>query len=260
MSKKRVRLADDWKEHRPYNPLSKKNLGDSVAAELLRQPVHHLPPAEPFKGSGLYAIYYVGPFLAYGLLRDHNRDGRWRWPIYVGKADLEGRRKGEAGLIRDENPDPSAVRDLIDEEAAGRRGVTLYKRLKDHARSIEAAENLHVEHFYCRYLVVDPIWIPLGEALLITKFRPLWNVVVEGFGNHDPGSGRHAGERPKWDMLHPGRPWAPKLRPNAMSTEDISRLAETHLATPPDAVVSSAPDIAGGNLPFTQEQPNSFLE
>jgi hypothetical protein len=41
-------------------------------------------------------------------------------------------------------------------------GEYLYKRLKEHRNSIEAAENLNIDDFYCRFLVVDDIWIPLG--------------------------------------------------------------------------------------------------
>ena len=81
--------------------------------------------------------------------------------------------------------------------------------------------------FKCRYLVVDDIWIPLGESLLISMFSPLWNRILEGFGNHDPGQGRYNQQRSLWDVVHPGRPWAAKLKPNARSLEEIlSDIAE----------------------------------
>ena len=73
-----------------------------------------------------------------------------------------------------------------------------------------AAENLDGLDFFCRFLVVDDIWIPLGESLLITKFTPIWNTLIDGFGNHDPGAGRYKGLRPRWDVLHPGRRWSTK--------------------------------------------------
>lgn len=41
--------------------------------------------------------------------------------------------------------------------------------------------------------------------LLITKFRPVWNVAVEGFGNKVVGVGRVGAQRSNWDTLHPGR-------------------------------------------------------
>jgi hypothetical protein len=70
-------------------------------------------------------------------------------------------------------------------------------------------------------LVVDDIWIPLGETLIIQRFQPLWNQVVDGFGNHDPGSGRHAGMRPSWDELHPGRRWAEHCQPSKNPKKQI---------------------------------------
>jgi hypothetical protein len=92
-------------------------------------------------------------------------------------------------------------------------GTVLHDRLKEHAESIRATANLQIADFYCRYLAVDDIWIPLGENLLIETFSPLWNCVVDGFGNHDPGKGRHQGKMPSWDVLHPGRTWAGRLQP-----------------------------------------------
>lgn len=76
-----------------------------------------------------------------------------------------------------------------------------------------AATNLNIQDFYCRFLSVDDIWIPLTESLMIERFKPVWNVILDGFGNHDPGSGRHKGKMPMWGCLHPGRAWAAKLQP-----------------------------------------------
>ncbi|MFH1221011.1 MAG: Eco29kI family restriction endonuclease [Candidatus Eisenbacteria bacterium] len=73
------------------------------------------------------------------------------------------------------------------------------------------SENLDLADFRCRYLVVIPVWITLAERFLVEHYRPVWNVVVDGFGNHDPGAGRRAMKRPRWDILHPGRPWARRL-------------------------------------------------
>ena len=61
------------------------------------------------------------------------------------------------------------------------------------------------------------------EAQLIRRFSPLWNSVVDGFGNHDPGKGRYEQARSEWDVLHPGRPWAERLA-GISTTED--RVAE----------------------------------
>jgi hypothetical protein len=77
---------------------------------------------------------------------------------------------------------------------------------------MKAVENLKLSDFFCRYLAVDDIWIPLGENLLIETFSPIWNKLIDGFGNHDPGKGRHQGKIPAWDVIHPGRVWARRLQ------------------------------------------------
>ena len=176
---------------KPYNPLDKMNLGGSVAEAMLESAVYPLGDLESFNGAGIYAIYYIGKFEAYKSLAAKNKNRKFEAPIYVGKAVPPGARKGNFGL----NVDP---------------GPALYKRLQEHAESVKVAENLLIEDFFCRFLVVDDIWIPLGESLLIAKFAPIWNKLVDGFGNHDPGKGRYEGMRSKWDTLHPGRAWATK--------------------------------------------------
>ena len=57
------------------------------------------------------------------------------------------------------------------------------------------------------------------EAALIKLNRPLWNSCVDGFGNHDPGSGRYEQARSDWDVIHTGRVWADRLNgvPNSKS-------------------------------------------
>jgi hypothetical protein len=52
-------------------------------------------------------------------------------------------------------------------------------------------------------------------------FIPLWNYSLDGFGNHDPGAGRYNQQRSPWAEIHPGRPWAARLRPNPRSQTDI---------------------------------------
>lgn len=193
---------DKVKRITPFNPLDKTNLGESVAEALLNQPVGPLPPAEPFIGAGVYAIYYDGTFDLYKDIADLNRDGQYGWPIYVGKAVPAGARKGGYGL----GADP---------------GQALFKRLAEHAASIEQATNLDGAHFQCRFLVVDDIWIPLAESLLIEMFSPVWNKKLDGFGNHDPGKGRYKQQRSPWDELHPGRPWAGKLQPLASGAKVV---------------------------------------
>ena len=90
----------------------------------------------------------------------------------------------------------------------------LYGRLREHARSIEEAHNLEVKDFCCRFMILNNIesdLISAAEAALIRQYKPLWNTVVDGFGNHAPGSGRYNQARSEWDILHPGRSWAEHL-------------------------------------------------
>lgn len=198
----------------PFNPLDKKNLGASVAEALVSQPVHLLGELTVFFGTGIYAIYYHGKHVAYGAIAAPNQANKSDpiIPIYVGKAVPQGARKGKV------MPDPT-------------KSKALYGRLQEHAESITAADTLDIGDFTCRYLVVDEIWIPLGESLMIAKFSPLWNLVVEGFGNHDPGAGRYQGLRPRWDTMHPGRAWAMKCKQREESQADIQREVRSYLAT-----------------------------
>lgn len=184
------------KEEIPYNPLDKNNLGASVADALLERSKVSLEDVEQFIGAGIYAIYYTGGFTPYRPLVTNGI------PIYVGKAVPPGAHKGNFGL----DTDP---------------GQALFKRLKEHAESIRRASNLDIKDFQCRYLVVDDIWIPLGEALLIAKFAPIWNKIIDGFGNHDPGKGRYQQLRSRWDTLHPGRSWAHKCQERGETSEQI---------------------------------------
>jgi len=170
-----------------------------------------LSSLERFEGAGVYALYYLGPFPSYKLLAASNLQKPCSLPIYVGKAVPDGSRKGGLGL--GDNP-----------------GRVLFNRLGEHLGSINAATNLDAKDFYCRYLVTDDIWIPLGEALLIDQFSPVWNRVLDGFGNHTPGTGRFKQQRSRWDTLHPGRPWAEKCAVNNTSLETITELVEAFLA------------------------------
>lgn len=194
---------------KPYNPLDKKNLGVSAASAMLSSRVHKLPPSK-FIGAGVYAIYYRGNFEPYQKIAEMNKDS-FEIPIYVGKAVPAGARKGGLGMDVD-------------------HGLALYNRLSEHFSSIDAAENLDVADFYCRFLVVDDIWIPLAESLLIERFKPLWNRCIDGFGNHDPGSGRYNQQKSPWDCIHTGRTWAEKLRPNAKSTEELLADVATYIS------------------------------
>jgi len=185
---------------RAYNPLEKRNLAESIVTELLRKPTENIPPAQSFDGAGIYVLYYTGDFEAYQPIATRNRDGLYEAPIYVGKAVSKGGRTGG-----------------MDFEAAP--GPWLYERLVEHAESITLGSGLQLPDFQCRYLVVDDIFIPLGESLLIAKFQPAWNVFVKGFGNHTPGGGRFKQQPSEWDTLHPGRTWVTNLTGKARDSD-----------------------------------------
>ncbi|MDO4792330.1 MAG: Eco29kI family restriction endonuclease [Buchananella hordeovulneris] len=178
----------------PFNPLAMDSLAESVVRKLMQTTPVPLQGIPRFYGAGVYAIYYTGDFPAYRVVKRENQDGRWGLPIYVGKAVPKGGRQG-----------------LNSGQAS--TNTALWSRLREHAKSIEAVTNLNIEDFMVRWIVVDEIWIPLGESTLIRSARPVWNAAVDGFGNHDPGRGRYKGSVPQWDTLHPGRPWAERLAP-----------------------------------------------
>ena len=178
-------------------------MGKSVAEALLNGPIHGLGTIEQFEGAGIYVIYYKGSFAPYRRMAARNATEP-TWPIYIGKAVPSGARTGRA----------------LFSEVTGR---FLHNRLREHADSIRAVENLDVADFDCRYLSVDDIWIPLAETPLIVRFKPIWNQALDGFGNHDPGSGRYNGLRPLWDVLHPGRPWAVRCRERTDTADELAK-------------------------------------
>jgi hypothetical protein len=186
-----------------------ESLGHSIVTRMMEMNAIPLDDVPRFAGAGLYAIYYRGPFQAYSLLAQANGD-RSAVPIYVGKAAPSGARKGI------DVAQTSASHALAD-------------RVRQHAASIRAAQNLDITDFDARWLVVEDIWIPLGESALIRQHRPVWNAIVDGFGNHDPGKGRINGTRPRWDTLHPGRPWADKYPQRDETSAEIEQEIEEYL-------------------------------
>lgn len=194
-----------------FNPLAKRNLGKSVVDALLETTASPLKTVGTFPGAGIYAIYYRGPFPNYRKLSQLNQ-ALPTYPIYIGKAIPKGGRKGTSS---DASLDSSA----------------LSKRLQEHKASIETVDSLSIDDFEYRGLVVDDIWISLGETLVIQRFQPLWNHVVDGFGNHDPGTGRYGGMRPAWDELHPGRAWAARCQPPKLTRAKILQAVDAYMAT-----------------------------
>lgn len=186
-----------------YNPLDTRNLAQNIADVLMERPVEPLPPDQAFDGAGIHAIHYTGDFDSYSVTASVNRqEPGYTIPIYVGKAVPKGGRSGGYAI-------------------GARPGNVLFDRLSEHAESIGQSTNLDVDHFRCRYLILEQVWIPLGESLLIQQHAPLWNQVIQGFGNHDPGGGRYKQKCSAWDAMHPGRPWVQRCMPHDRSIEDL---------------------------------------
>ena len=178
-----------------YDPLTYENLMAGLSLHFGEQPKVSLGDAKEAAGPGIYALFYAGRFEAYRPISGTDA------PIYVGKAVPPGSRRGE-----DVDVDRPVLR----------------QRLKEHTRSIAAANNLDLPDFTCRFLSVVPVWITLTERFLINRHRPLWNVRLDGFGDHDPGRGRSGSERSWWDTLHPGRSWAGKLQANKSEADALA--------------------------------------
>lgn len=198
----------------PYNPLDKLNLAKSIEIELLSEKVEPLGSSEHVIGSGIYAIYYTGNFKPYVPIAEANANDGFTQPIYVGKAIPKGGRKGGFSKV-------------------SWSGKALADRLRQHATSVEEVSNLKVSDFFFRHLVVDDIWIPLGENMLIETFQPIWNRALDGFGNRDPGRRRATQFKSPWDVLHPGRKFAEKLGDGGMTQEFLEQRIRDYLAGRP---------------------------
>lgn len=169
-------------ESNEFDPLAVENVGVTLAVELLERPLTKMPPEMPFAGAGVYALYYSGDHAAYSTLRALD-DGKFKYPVYIGKAAGESAKQGF-------NPNGNSERKL-------------YGRIVEHSRSIDAVENLNLADFRCRYLVLNDAYIALAESVMIRMFRPPWNGM--SFGSKVVGKNRMTGKPGLWDSLHPGR-------------------------------------------------------
>lgn len=188
---------------------------NNVFAEILKDavrffhgtPVFPIPPPESFFGSGIYALYYIGTTGIYAKLGKEINRTAYNVPIYVGKAVPEGWRQS---------------RNLDSFENKSK----LFSRIKEHAKSIQSAKNLDKNDFRCRFMIFEgdaKNMIAAVEAALIAEKTPLWNSVVDGFGNHAPGKERKTARLPAWDVLHPGRGWTANMVGERPEVKDIQR-------------------------------------
>jgi hypothetical protein len=176
--------------NRTFNPLGLDMLSQNLQSALNSRPRFPLADLPKFVGAGLYALYYIGDLPLYEGLRNRNI------PIYVGKAEAGNSSYGDA-------PDDTKPK--------------LYERIVDkHAASIgetstSSGANLRVEDFEVRYLLLDDVWIVLGERALLRAYSPvIWNTLMPGFGANPPGTARR-NARSVWDTIHPGRPRAGRI-------------------------------------------------
>lgn len=159
-------------------------------------PVYPLPPPQRFIGTGVYALYYTGRVGLYGKYGELNRLA-YSHPIYVGKAVPKGWRQSR-----------------VSDQAHG-RSTELFSRLREHSRNIDRVSGVDLADFMCRFVIFEEAgsdMIGTIEAALIKLHKPLWNVALDGFGNHTPGAGRFDQAKSDWDVVHEGREWATKCR------------------------------------------------
>ena len=194
-----------------FEPSNPNIAGRIIGIALIAQPRKPLAAVERFYGSGVYALYYNGPFDVYREISKKEH------PIYVGKADPA---------------DPGS-------KTAMEQGDRLSNRLTDHRKNIgKATTTLRVEDFEYRALVVQTGYQSAAESYLIELFKPIWNSetrICYGLGKHGDDPLTRANQRSPWDTLHPGRGWAhrdPNMK-NARSIEQIEKDIAEHLAKYP---------------------------
>lgn len=166
-----------------FDPSNPNVMGAFIGVALYAQPRVQLAEIEKFYGSGVYALYYDGDFPSYQPLVGTEH------PIYTGKSD------------------PASPR----AESPVTQGEKLSGRLREHAKSIGKAQNLALDDFTCRYLVVASGWQGAAERFLIEWFQPIWNNEISicyGIGKHGDSPSKRGNDRSPWDTMHPGREWA----------------------------------------------------
>lgn len=193
-----------------FDPSNPKVVGRFVSLALVAQPRHPLGEIARFYGSGVYAIYYNGPFKLYAPI------SRTENPIYVGQAA----------------PAVNNARTPMEQ------GDRLCRRLDDHRKNIgRAASTLDIKDFEFRSLVVQSGWETAAEDYLIHLFHPIWNSetnILYGLGKHGDAAETRANKRSPWDTLHPGREWAgsAKLTDAKPTTQIAAELAGHFKAHP----------------------------
>lgn len=193
-----------------FDPSNPKIVGRFVSLALVAQDRVPLKEVPSFYGSGIYAIYYNGPFALYKPI------SKTETPIYVGQAA----------------PEVSNARTPIEQ------GDRLCGRLNTHKDNIgRATSTLKIEHFEFRSLVVQSGWETAAEDYLIHLFHPIWNKeskILYGLGKHGDSADTRGNKRSPWDTLHPGRGWAGnKKLADAKPLHQIESELKEHFAEHP---------------------------
>lgn len=189
-----------------------RSVVDDAINFIVHTACYKFPPDEKFIGGGVYILYYCGDYELYSKISNDNPSA-CTTPVYVGKAVCSGWRTGRINITNEPK---------------------LFQRLREHARNIDIAENLDRKDFRCRYILLkgrESDLIGSVEAELIRRSTPLWNTVVDGFGNHDPGKGRYNQAKSEWDVLHPGRKWALKCKGKAPSRSETMRKVKGYISS-----------------------------
>lgn len=192
-------------EHHTYKNEAFTKIIQDACKFFEETPLIELSDAFNFTGAGVYGLYYKGMYEHYVALTSLNKL-KLRVPIYIGKAVPGGWRQS---------------RKSSDNETHKKE---LCSRISQHKGSIKVARNIDVGDFFFRFMIMESDssdMIGTIEAALIKRFRPVWNSCVDGFGNHDPGSGRYEQAKSDWDVLHPGRPWSEKCNGKSNSVDVI---------------------------------------
>lgn len=193
-----------------FDPGNPRTVGYFVALALSAQPRRPLATLKDFYGTGVYALYYKGAFVAYQPISGSDT------PIYVGMAVYEPTDRKEVSTM----------------------GTSLAVRLGEHKKNIQrATETLNIDDFDYRALVVQSGWEGPAETHLIRMFSPIWNKemkILQGFGKHGDSFTTRAHKRSPWDTLHAGRNWAVgEGQTDKKTTAEIERQLCVHFERTP---------------------------
>lgn len=192
-------------ERNTYQNSKFSELVSEAISFFVSLPSFKLTDVTRFNGVGVYALYYNGKFEPYRSLKS-TLNGEAINPIYVGKAVPTGWRQAKSNVL------------------IKTQGTELYRRINEHKKSIEAVNNLDHYDFFVRFMMFSEEltdMISTIESRLISRYKPLWNTTIDGFGNHDPGKGRYQQAKSDWDVIHPGRAFADKCLGDHNSLETV---------------------------------------